>query len=82
MSKLVLRAISVAVALSAGSRVNAADPITVDSLLSAGFKVAGTIPSPIGAGLFLEKGPELYACFVSETASSSALMTVYCKPVH
>jgi hypothetical protein len=68
---------------SLGSSALAAEaPVTVSSLLAQGYAVVGAIASPIGPGLFLEKGPSLYACFVVETPASPDLKTRYCKPVH
>ena len=54
----------------------------VQSLLAEGFTVVGTVPSPIGPGLFLQKGDKLFVCFVVETPTSPELSTRYCKPVH
>ena len=74
--------LSLALAL-AGSAALAADaPVTVTSLLAQGYTVVGAITSPIGPGVFLEKGASLYACFVVETPTSTDLKTRYCKPVH
>ena len=59
-----------------------AERITVSSLTSQGYDLAGTIQSPSGmAGLFLRKGAQLYLCFVSETPQSRAVTTRYCKPI-
>lgn len=54
---------------------------TVKSLLAQGFAVVGTIVSPIGPGLFLQKKDQLFVCFVAETPRSPTLTTRYCKPV-
>ena len=54
---------------------------TVKSLLAQEFTVVGTITSPIGAGVFLQKKDKLFLCFVAETPSSTAVATRYCKPV-
>jgi hypothetical protein len=75
-------AASLAIALVASTAAMAADPITVGSLLAQGYTVSAAIPSQIGPGLFLQKGPSLFACFVSEKAGSPDLTTAYCKPVH
>ena len=75
---IVLTALSLAMVGQAA----AAEPVTVDGLLAEGYTVAAAVPSPIGPGLFLQKGPALYACFVAEKPGAPALTTVYCKPVH
>ena len=82
MNKMFVMALALAAAGGFATNAGAADGATVESLLSQGFTVAGAISSPIGPGLFLQKGPTLYACFVSETPNSPALTTLYCKPVH
>ena len=68
--------------LTASAVIAADAPVTVASLLAQGYAVVGAITSPIGPGVFLEKGPSLYACFVVETPTSPDLKTRYCKPVH
>ena len=70
-----------ALALGHAEQAQAADPATVDSLLAEGYTVVAAIPSQIGPGLFLQKGPALYACFVAEKPGAPVLTTVYCKPV-
>jgi hypothetical protein len=59
----------------------AAETPTVESLLAQGYAVVGTITSQIGPGVFLQKDATLFLCFVSETPSSEAVTTRYCKPV-
>ncbi len=56
-------------------------PVTVQALLGQDFAVVGTITSPVGPGLFLQKKADLYLCFVSETAQSTTVATRYCKKV-
>jgi hypothetical protein len=83
MKRAIVQTLAVAASLAAGSVAVAADaPVTVSGLLSQGYTVVGSITSPIGPGLFLVKGPSLYACFVVETPTSADLKTRYCKPVH
>ena len=60
----------------------AQEKVTVQSLLTQEFTIVGTIPSPAGPGLFLQKKDQLFVCFVSETPQSTAVTTGYCKPVH
>ena len=55
--------------------------VTVQSLLAQDFAVVGSITSPIGAGVFLQKKDRLFLCFVSETPNSPTVATRYCKPV-
>jgi hypothetical protein len=55
---------------------------TVQSLLTNGYAVTASYQSPIGPGLFLQKGDALYLCFVLETPNSTELKTQYCKAVH
>ena len=73
-------AILAVLSLGAGA-VRAQEPVTVKSLLAQDFAVVGTITSPIGAGVFLQKKDKLFLCFVSETPSSTTVATRYCKPV-
>jgi hypothetical protein len=74
------RAISTAAALVAfATPAFAAE--TVQSLLTQEFQVVGTMASPIGPGLFLQKKDKLFLCFVSETEKSPSVATRYCKPV-
>ncbi len=60
---------------------SAAEEQTVEALLAEGYAVVGAITSQIGPGLFLQKGPSLFLCFVSETPDSPGVTTRYCKPV-
>jgi hypothetical protein len=46
--------------------------ITVQSLLKDGFNIAGTVASPAGPGLFLQKDDQLYLCIVTETRRNRA----------
>jgi hypothetical protein len=73
-------AITAIVAATASAAV-AQEAVTVQSLLAQEFAVVGTITSPIGPGLFLQKKDKLFLCFVSETPTSAAVATRYCKPV-
>jgi len=57
------------------------ESITVQSLLKQQFATVGAITSPIGAGVFLQKGDRLFLCFVAETPQSQTVATRYCKPV-
>jgi hypothetical protein len=59
----------------------AAETVTVQSLLKQEFAIVGVITSPVGPGLFLQKKDQLFVCFVSETPTSLAVTTRYCKPV-
>jgi hypothetical protein len=65
-----------------GSNASAAETTTVDTLLADGYMVVAALTSQIGPGVFLQKGQSLQLCFVSETPSSLAVTTHYCKPVH
>lgn len=65
-----------------GSMASAAETTTVDTLLADGYTVVAAVTSQIGPGVFLQKGQSLQLCFVSETPSSLAVTTRYCKPVH
>lgn len=67
--------------IAIGGKALAAE-LTVDRLLAQGYTVVGTITSPIGPGVFLQKGASLELCFVSETPTSVNVTTRYCKPVH
>ena len=59
-----------------------AQTMTVASLMSEGYTVAGVVSPPAGgAGVFLQKGNALVFCFVAEKPGSAALDTQYCKPV-
>ena len=54
---------------------------SVSALLKQKYEVVGVIPSQAGPGIFLKKGDDLMLCVVSETPSSAAVTTNYCKPV-
>jgi hypothetical protein len=72
----------VAVLLSLSGTVLAEEAMTVQSLIKQGFAIVGTMPGHTGgAGVFLQKKDQLFFCFVSETPSSRAVTTGYCKPV-
>ncbi len=58
------------------------EAVTVQSLIKQQFTVASAVPSPIGPGLFLQKGDQLFLCFVTETSQSQTVTTRYCKSVH
>ena len=59
-----------------------AQTMTVQSLMSEGYAIAGvTQPPGGGAGVFLQKGTVLVFCFVAETPDSPTVATKYCKPV-
>jgi len=76
------RVIFVAAILAAsGGVARAQQNVTVQSLLAQDFAVVGSITSPIGAGVFLQKKDRLFLCFVSETPNSPTVATRYCKPV-
>ena len=59
----------------------AQQPVTVKSLLSQDFTVVGSVTSPIGPGVFLQKKDKLFLCFVAEAEKSPTVATRYCKPV-
>jgi hypothetical protein len=74
--------LTIAALLSLGATAaQAQQPVTVKDLLAQDFVVVGTITSPIGAGVFLQKKDKLFLCFVSETPTSTTVATRYCKPV-
>ena len=76
------RAIFVTAILAAfGGVASAQQNVTVQGLLSQDFAVVGSITSPIGAGVFLQKKDKLFLCFVAETEKSASVATRYCKPV-
>jgi hypothetical protein len=64
-----------------GFSASAEEAVTVQSLLKQEFIIVGTITSPAGPGLFLQKDERLYLCFVAETPQSTTVATRYCKPV-
>jgi hypothetical protein len=76
------RAICLAAAFAVlGTPALAQQGVTVKALLAKGYAVVGTVPSPIGPGVFLALPNSLYLCFVSETPDSPTVATRYCKPV-
>jgi hypothetical protein len=59
-----------------------AQTMTVSSLMSEGYTIAGiTQPPTGGAGIFLLKGNALVFCAAAETPTSTTVATLYCKPV-
>jgi hypothetical protein len=69
-------------AAAAKAEESGSNGLTVSSLLRDGFAIAAATQSQPGpAGLFLQKKDQLYFCTVSETRTSKALTTQYCKPV-
>ena len=79
---MVRTAITLALLLASSYGLRAQPAASVQSLLSQEFVVVAAVASPNGgAGLFLQKKDQLFFCFVSETPSSAALTTNYCKPV-
>jgi len=70
-----------AILAASGGVARAQQNVTVQSLLAQDFAVVGSITSPIGAGVFLQKKDRLFLCFVSETPNSPTVATRYCKPV-
>jgi hypothetical protein len=56
----------VAVFLSLSGTVVAEEAVTVESLVKQGFTIVGTLASPIGPSLFLQKD-QVYICIVVET---------------
>jgi hypothetical protein len=82
MKNLVVGSLALVAFAWLGSAARAEEAATVDSLLAQGYTVVGAITSQIGPGVFLEKGQSLELCFISETPSSVAVTTRYCKPVH
>jgi hypothetical protein len=74
-------ALGIAPAL-AQSATPSPEQITVSALLAQDYAIAGTLSVPSGgAGLFMRKGASLYFCFLTETPTSAAVSTRYCKPV-
>ena len=69
-----------AVALAAGV-AQAQQNVTVQNLLAQDYVAVGSIASPIGPGVFLQKKDKMYLCFVVETPQSATVKTRYCKPV-
>ena len=66
----------------AASAQSPAQQTSVQSLLNDGYTIAGITTSQTGGGLvYLQKGNTLMLCFITETPSSTAVDTRYCKPV-
>jgi hypothetical protein len=62
--------------------VVAEEATTVQSLIKQGFAIVGTSAPPGGGGVvWLQKKEQVFFCFVTETPSSPAVTTRYCKPV-
>jgi hypothetical protein len=74
--------LALAFLLGTAATAFAAETTTVDTLLADGYAVVAAVTSPIGPGVFLQKGTSLELCFVSETSSAPSVTTRYCKPVH
>jgi hypothetical protein len=66
--------------LVAGSAV-ADETITVQSLAKDGYVVASGWMSQIGPALVLQKGEQVYLCFVREQPGNPIILTNYCKSV-
>jgi hypothetical protein len=81
MKSLAIASVAIVALAGADSAAVADDTATVDTLLAQGYTVVAAITSQIGPGVFLQKGQSLELCFVSETQSSLAVTTRYCKPV-
>ena len=61
---------------------SSAQSTSVQSLLNDGYTIAGITTSRTGGGLvYLQKDKTLTLCYVTETPSSKAVNTQYCKPV-
>jgi hypothetical protein len=72
----------VAVVVSLSGTVMAEEAATVQSLIKQGFAIVGTFQIPTGgAGLLLQNKDQVFFCFATETPTSPALTTRYCKPV-
>ena len=67
--------------LCAHQTTAASQNMTVQSLINEGYKIAGTITSKAGPGIFLQKDNALFVCFVAESPGSPTVATQYCKPV-
>ena len=76
---------AIAAVLSLGATAACAQqpqqPATVKDLLAQDFVVVGTFRDAAGGGIFLQKKDKLFFCLVSETPTSTAVTTRYCKPV-
>jgi hypothetical protein len=71
-----------ALALAITQTAVSAQTMSVQSLMSEGYTLAGIVSSPAGgASIFLQKGNALVFCYVTETPTSPTLATKYCKPV-
>jgi hypothetical protein len=78
------KVIGLSVVVSALSGAAMSDEaITVQSLLAKQFVAVGAVSpaTQAGVGLFLQKGDQLFLCFVTETRTSTTVLTNYCKPV-
>src|SRR3974377_558467 len=68
-----LKAIALSMGTSLFSRTAMSDEqITVQSLLAKQFATVGAVTSPVGPGLFLQKGEQLCLCFVSDMPDPQA----------
>jgi len=72
----------VAVFASLSATVMAEEAATVQSLIKQGFAIVGTFQIPTGgAGLLLQNKDQVFFCLATETPTSPAVTTRYCKPV-
>ena len=79
--KSINRFVLLVIFLTLSSEAMPQEPITVQSLLTQQFAVVGSLWSPDGPGIFLQKGDRLFLCFVPEKPQSQTVATRYCKPV-
>jgi len=79
--KSINRFVLLVIFLTLSSEAMPQEPITVQSLLTQQFAVVGSLWSPIGPAIFLQKADRLFLCFVSEKPQSQTVATRYCKPV-
>jgi hypothetical protein len=59
----------------------AEQPVTMKSPLAQEFAVVGTTTNAAGGGVFLQKKDKLFFCNVTETPTSTTVVTRYCKLV-
>ncbi len=79
-----VRGITAAVAafVALSGTAMAQEATTVQSLVKQDFAIVGTTaPSAGGGGVYLQKKDQVFFCFVTETPTSKAVTTRYCKPV-
>ena len=71
-----------AVFVSLSGTVVAEEAATVQSLIKQGYAIVGSVQVPTGgAGLLLQNKDQVFFCFATETPTSPAVTTRYCKPV-